>query len=624
MEREDTLDNGVELALNAIVSSPIALPPSGHNSLHSPTSALKTPRSEVPLYPSLEEMHTSKVHQSTKKLPMGSPLRNVLAEDSPLRFVKNQDTFNILDTPSKSRASATDVFSPPSFNFKYTRPGPELSEEGRKMMEAVRDQAMKIKATIIAEKQVEERKNAETDKIFSVSGRKLAKPKGRSGRYSNAHMAEFRKMDSIVGHPSLSRAHTGIFSPPPNNLLKRSKSQAKLDEPVGSLTRSKSIKSFHGDQKHSDKNPAKRGKRNLHEDTSSTRPISQDDAGSIMSSPPSGLTRSKSGFPTSAATPTKSSLARAASIKQQHSQIPSLTRSSSTRSVVEHVKRGASNKYQSSVAKLQSMKSMLRRPAAAASNGPSKLPTAHPHVKNSFTAKLDTMKELPSLPSSPSVGIARSKSLKHVEFAPKFFAKYDIEASSSPDKMGPPSTPSKIALPAYTAMPGSKNPVYSPILKKVPLKAALSVPGDFSFRSDKRITFAPSTNFGLKTTGRTIRQVRPSDIFNLENEENISPPVYHVARDTNPLPSIPHGMPNKKKRRRADSDSDEECVKEPQQKKMKAPEPAALTPHASRGKLSRTPILKKDSDAKAGKKGRSFLSLGRLNMLSKPLERRLH
>jgi hypothetical protein len=141
-----------------------------------------------------------------------------------------------------------------------------------------------------------------------------------------------------------------------------------------------------------------------------------------------------------------------------------------------------------------------------------------------------------------------------------------------------------------------------------------SVPGTFAFRSDKTISFGASPNgFGSSPGQASVRQVRqsvfPSTMpgsFPSGNKENIEI-----------LPSVPHGMSNKK-RRHADSDNDteEEAERSPKKHKGHISEGAVLmAPKIQAEKMA--PKTKIPSPAK-----RSVLSLSRLNMLARPKMRK--
>ena len=78
-----------------------------------------------------------------------------------------------------------------------------LSDDARRMMEELREEAQKIRAQL--EVQREQEVAQEEEGGAAHGSRRIAKPKSRAGRYSAAHTAEFDKMDSIANHPSAFR-----------------------------------------------------------------------------------------------------------------------------------------------------------------------------------------------------------------------------------------------------------------------------------------------------------------------------------------------------------------------------------------------------------------------------------
>jgi hypothetical protein len=133
----------------------------------------------------------------------------------------------------------------------------------------------------------------------------------------------------------------------------------------------------------------------------------------------------------------------------------------------------------------------------------------------------------------------------------------------------------------------------------------------------------------------TIRRVRPSNIGTMTSESVnpltlLSPNPQGFPTKANPitslanLPSIPHGMPNK--RRRESDNEDEENLPEAQQpeepnvKRVKrAPAVEALKAAQNNPAQSRIP---RRGAAGAKSKGKGMLSLSRLNMLARPKERK--
>ncbi|KAH6897192.1 hypothetical protein B0T10DRAFT_396820 [Thelonectria olida] len=178
----------------------------------SPLPAPSTPASSA-VKPPHDEMHPSKAHQS-----MGQPssaLRLGFSDIKPAN--KDGHHSGLPPTPSKIGVPAT------PFTFRVSREGTgtQLSGEAQRLLEELREQADRIKVDLVAQREAE---NAAAE----GQDRKIAKAKGKSGRYSAAHMAEFKKMDSIENHASAWRAQAGRVTPLAS-ALKRSPSKANLD-----------------------------------------------------------------------------------------------------------------------------------------------------------------------------------------------------------------------------------------------------------------------------------------------------------------------------------------------------------------------------------------------------------
>ena len=575
----------------------------------------------------MEEMHPSKVHQSTvKQSASRQGFGSIFSRftDSPSKL-----TLAVLpqQTPSKLKGSLPGKMTSPTFDFSFERPESDLSVETQKIMDSVREEAARIKTQMIEERSKQETKDGETDQLYGVGGRKIAKPKGKSGRYSDVHKQEFKKMDSIAGHASVwkNKLETNASS------LKRSPSKAGLDEPLGKLPRSKSFKTF-GQQISSDRlennSPGKRAKQNRYDDTSSARPVSRDTNSEVESTQTTSVkVRPQSDLPSAVTTPTKASLARSGSVKSMKtSMIPSLSRSASTKTlgspVAPHTE--GSNKYLSSLSRFGSMKSILHRSQPKFSNDLTKV-AAGTHLPTP-QGKVDLEKDISGLPGTPSVGLHRSPTMKRVGFTLNTKPQHDFAASSpSPSKIPTPH-PNHQSQPSDDK-PKSSDPISYPDLcnspnittrTKVP-KA--STPGDFTFRSEKTMDFNTASPVTVTSPGSTIRHVRPS---------GISTPLPAFKS----LPSIPHGMSNKK-RRRAESDTeaeDEENVDpmamneavegQPKSKKQRmngSLEKTADAPSPSKRRAAASRIPKLGG---AKEKARMGISLGRLNMLARPKERR--
>ena len=591
------------------------------------TSPVKTPQTASRIQPSMEEMHPSKAHQSTVK-PSASR-QGFGSIFSRMTSSPSKPTLTPLSqqTPSKSKGSVPDKMTSPTFDFSFERPESDLSVEAQKIMDSVREEAAKIKAQMVEERSKQEHKDGEADQLYGVGGRKIAKPKGKSGRYSDVHKQEFNKMDSIAGHASVWKAKVE----PNASSLKRSTSKAGLDEPIGKLPRSKSFRTL-GQHASSDRlentSPGKRAKQSRHDDTSSARPVSRDtnlELGSSHTTP--AKVQPQSGLPSAVTTPTKASLARSVSVKtMKTSMIPSLSRSASTKTLGSPVapKTEGSNKYLSSLSRFGSMKSILHRSQPKYSNDPTKV-AAGTHLPLP-QGKMDLEKDLPSLPGTPSVGLHRSPTTKRVVFTPSTKSQHDLAAKSPSLSKIPTPHPNNQGQPSDETSKYSDQISYpdignSPNITTRTKIPKASTPGDFTFRSEKTMDFTTASPIIFTSPGSTIRHVRPS---------GISTPLPAFKS----LPSIPHGMSNKK-RRRAESDTeaedgenldpmavDESDDDQPKAKKQRmnisqekaANDPSPLKRHAAGSRIPKLGGVKE--------KGRMGISLGRLNMLARPKERR--
>ncbi|KAH7354315.1 hypothetical protein B0T11DRAFT_342424 [Plectosphaerella cucumerina] len=181
----------------------------------SPAPSPTTPASSA-IKPPKSEMHPTKAHPSADG-DSGTWLgfRSIKSAD----VSRGKTATDPQATPSKPSGMPSTPFT---FNVsRQTDMG--LSAPAQRIMDELRDDAARIKADLMAQRALD--KQAE-----EATGRKFAKARGRSGRFSAAHMAEFKKMDSIENHPSSFRAQPGRFTPAKAGALKRSSSKADLDE----------------------------------------------------------------------------------------------------------------------------------------------------------------------------------------------------------------------------------------------------------------------------------------------------------------------------------------------------------------------------------------------------------
>ncbi|KAL9114894.1 MAG: hypothetical protein Q9227_001137 [Pyrenula ochraceoflavens] len=308
IERDETPEDDAHTSLNTMLSTPHPASNSYQSARMNELSSLKTPKTLPPM-PALSEMHPELIHKSTAKAP---------DTGSRLGF-GDPATATQRDTPSKSKQEEKfpESLKSPAFSFKFSSDH-GLDEEAQQIMDEVRDKADEIKEGIRARRLAGELQDNQPG-LQTAVGRKIATPKGKARRFSDIHMAEFKKMDSIANHPSTFRAQPG-FAQPTVTSLKRKGSRAGLDEPERPRTAGKGLSSSKStprlgfEQPPSSTSasdytsPPKRVRKAENEDVSTARPVSHD-LPSIPSRS-SNLPRPKSS--NNLFSPTKASLARSA------------------------------------------------------------------------------------------------------------------------------------------------------------------------------------------------------------------------------------------------------------------------------------------------------------------------
>ncbi|KAL9603302.1 MAG: hypothetical protein Q9219_001325 [cf. Caloplaca sp. 3 TL-2023] len=586
LEREESPLNQPN-NIDELISTPVAPPNTVVVQNYTMPGSFDTPPTAQRVYPGLDEMHPSKVHQSTCKEStiIGAPLTAPATKNN---------TKIIESTPSKSRGSLPSHMSSPGFDFSFTRPESDFSEEAQKIMDSVRGEAARIKAQMQAEREKQMNQQEEAKLPSTIAGREIAKP--RSGRYSDVHKQQFKKMDSIAKRVSTwkPKVPSSVMAPTTSSSLKRSNSKAEFDQPPSGLPRTKSFKVLPP----SDSTEAftgKRVKRNHDDDASKTRPVSRDSAENQAMAPKPR----QNVLPSVISTPTKSSLARSASVKaMKTSMIPSLGRSASTKTLGTPRTEG-SNKYLSRINKLSPIKSILHRSQPKFSEDPVKV-AAGTHLPLP-SKPLTFDKELPSLPNTPS----KEPVKKHVNFTASTKSVTDINS------------PSKI--PRLDSMKALDSPnITHRNASKIPNSAAAptpGLPGDFTFSSSKTIEFGPPTSGLTKPSSRisTIRPVRPS---------GFPTPLAETAFENHKSEGgIPHGMGNKKrKHERESSDDDDDDVdgRKENSDPKRGVEEGGGSP-SKRVKVAGAGGTRKMGTPKGKKKG--IMSLGRLQALARPKDR---
>lgn len=554
---------------------------------------MKTPTSVTAPRPSREEMHPSKAHQSTTKQADSGLLLgfNPIKKDANGNVVKHALSDN---TPTKSKPSpATSQFGTPGFEYKFQSQETELSAEAKLLMESVRGDVARIKAQMSRDKSTQEQEDTKADPAHG--DRKIAMPKGKANRFSDIHMAEFKKMDSIAGHASSFRATPGRFQPVTKS-LKRTKSKAQLDEDSQNSSPSRSAKKTSTLPVPTAASNAKRVKRNPSEEVS-TRESRKDQPLKVETPrrPVGPRPRPRTSVRSSLMTPTHASLARGASASvkaPKTSLIPSLKLSPAAKTIASpRTPRTDFNpRIKGKLPSLSNLRSILRQRQPLFSRDPAKIASgthvAAPDFNPSslFGGATDMDDSAPT--PSPK---------KHVEFTPSVKSRHELAlVSPSPSKAPSAQRRSTAEDVAYPTLP--------------------------ALTPEQKSTLSPATT--PTSAIKSIRHVRNSDAG-----EQIAPyPELPVVTH-----GIAHGIGNKKRHRDEVTDEDSSTTAnsenvppvdaQPDERRAKRLKSNPPTPSPVKKRLTKTPVRPssgKVSTPISRQKSRGVLSMSRLNMLSKP------
>jgi hypothetical protein len=272
-----------------------------------------TPVKQTPIKPSDAEMHPQRHYQSTAK-PRDEArhlgFSNMVPQTEPPK--QRQSIFALQETPTRVRDSKSGV-NAPDYQFSFRRANSlELSPMAKSLLQEKREETARVREQMVA--------NGEIDHLTNSAVRKLAVPRGMSGRFGQAHTQAFEKMDSIAGHASAFRMDpnrkkqpspmpakpqqraTGAQSSVKD--LKRKQSRAELDSPVqypilpaldalarpATSTMSTTLAaakfaSYEGKSADASSSPAKRIKMTATADASSNRPSRSDHGGATLTTP---------------------------------------------------------------------------------------------------------------------------------------------------------------------------------------------------------------------------------------------------------------------------------------------------------------------------------------------------
>ncbi|KAI8936703.1 hypothetical protein NX059_007095 [Plenodomus lindquistii] len=204
----------------------------------------RTPKDRTPIKPAGQEMHPAHHHASTAK---------VLDEARWLGFqslgAQTAASNAGPGTPSKTPAptgtrKAMDVESSPDFRFRFKSPFPiqkgsntdeaDLSPSSRNIL---RDAA--ISGTPGGGSRAIFGTTEFSTKADMSPQRKKVEAKGKMARFSDVHLAQFKKMDSIANHASAFRADPTRFKPVTQS-LKKTPSKPELGKTDPKLKRTQS------------------------------------------------------------------------------------------------------------------------------------------------------------------------------------------------------------------------------------------------------------------------------------------------------------------------------------------------------------------------------------------------
>lgn len=586
-----------------------------HGDAASP-SATRTPTSSTPIQPSTQEMHPRLYHSAVKKSAAeqrfgfdhqsGAPP----SQHTPVKQTSDIPRVAAPPTEPSTQATADDQPTSPSFAFTFRHPSVELSNEAQKIMESVRGEAEHIRRQLATQRQQQMEKDGSADALFG--GRRIAMPKGKLGRYSDVHVEQFKKMESIANHPSAFRA--ALDRSPHKSGLKRSTSKAELDTldgtPTHDLKRTSSKASLIATPKSSKasikvvgpaapaQGPSKRRKTMLESQAAA------ESAAASASTTPSTSTKSAATAPLSAT--------------HAASKIPALKHHPSTTSLkppstptrpssiaapqTEPPARVPARKTFAS--KLSNVKSILRKPHIKFSDDPFKQ-AAGTHVSPAQRV-VTPSRTVPHGTTTPA-----NRTEKHVNFTPEP-AHIIPRAPDTATHDAPPSSPSPVKVAPLHNMADAATPtrrVSYPRLAPPPASAPPKPAGDFTFRSASQLAFAPAPPTHLPDPGAarpaprailrpsTIRKVRPS-----------LPSTPHVPR-SKMIAGVPHGLSNKK-RKRETGDGGEGAGEGAGAEKENTPRTAAAARPAKKARVESSPLTAKSTPAK-GTVARSGVDDGR-------------
>ncbi|KAJ4337928.1 hypothetical protein N0V87_004275 [Didymella glomerata] len=216
-------------------------------------ASVRTPTNRTPVKPAGNEMHPALHHASTAK-PLDEArwlgFQSLGAHTAPPKAAGHAP-----GTPSKTPAPASTSnapvlgSSPSSFRFQFKSPFSKVSETSKRGDLSPNTRNI-LKEPVVGATPGRAIFGATefSSKADVTPARPKAEPRGKMARFSDIHMAQFKKMDSVANHPSAWRLKKTPSKPdlpkPEANKLKRTQSKMDLAEsstkPAAALKRTQS------------------------------------------------------------------------------------------------------------------------------------------------------------------------------------------------------------------------------------------------------------------------------------------------------------------------------------------------------------------------------------------------
>lgn len=195
----------------------------------------RTPTNRTPIKPATQEMHPALHHASTAK-PLDEArwlgFQDMGSHTAPSKAIAANP-----GTPSRTPAPAANnhkrLDSSPDFRFRFKSPFASLTRPAKEV-----DLGLSPRLQNIVDNGNVSGTPAGSRAIFGATEfsskqdvspqRKKVEAKGKMARFSDVHMAQFKKMDSIANHASAFRADPSRFKPVIAPAMKKSPSKPDL------------------------------------------------------------------------------------------------------------------------------------------------------------------------------------------------------------------------------------------------------------------------------------------------------------------------------------------------------------------------------------------------------------